>query len=59
MDSIKLNPIEFKVIMQSYAHIEDKEDRHILADKLMMSVLVGLGYSEGIQIFEDMEKWYA
>lgn len=56
---MKFNPTEFKILMERCALIEDKEDRHILADKLMMSVLIGLGYIEGVEIFEDMGKWYA
>jgi len=35
------------------------ETAHILADELMCKLLRELGYSEGVDIFEKMEKWYA
>jgi hypothetical protein len=59
MDSIKVAPETFKILMERCALMEDKEKRHVLADKLMMSVLIGLGYIEGVEIFADMGKWYA
>lgn len=37
----------------------DTEQIHIEMDSLMCSVLEDLGYSEGVDIFEKMPKWYA
>ena len=35
------------------------EMAHILADELMCKLLRELGYSEGVDIFEKMDKWYS
>lgn len=32
---------------------------HEDADKLMMKLLRQLGYSDGISVFANMDKWYA
>lgn len=32
---------------------------HIFADELMCKLLRELGYGEGIDIFEKMDKWYS
>lgn len=32
--------------------------RHEIADKTMCDVLYELGCGEGVEIFEEMEKWY-
>ena len=37
----------------------DTEMAHILADELMCKLLRELGYSEGVDIFEQMNKWYS
>lgn len=37
----------------------DTETAHIFADKLMCEVLCGLGYGEGVDVFEKMDKWYS
>jgi hypothetical protein len=44
-------------IVETYAG--DLEVRHVEADKLMCAFLEGLGFSEGVKIFEEMERWYA
>lgn len=35
------------------------EMAHILADELMCKLLRELGYGEGVDIFEEMYKWYS
>lgn len=35
------------------------EVAHILADELMCKLLRELGYGEGVDIFEKMDKWYS
>ncbi|MCC9600305.1 hypothetical protein LOC67_07005 [Stieleria sp. JC731] len=36
----------------------DSEDQHGDADVLMMETLRSLGYDEGIDAFENMDRWY-
>lgn len=45
--------------MVEIASIGDIEYSHGAADDLMEQVLTELGYGEGVQIFEQMGKWYA
>ena len=56
-----MTPDEFKETMQKIADIEPLGDvhAHITADNLMCQLLRTLGYSEGVEIFENMEKWYS
>ncbi len=35
------------------------EKTHILADELICKLLRELGYGEGVDIFEQMYKWYS
>ena len=65
-----ITPAEFLSRIQTIAHYDssnpgwmDKHfdsiaEDHINADKLMYKVLESLGYSEGVQIFKEMTKWY-
>ena len=50
---------EFKERMQAIADKRDTEGGHIEADDLMCELLKDLGYGEGVDIFEKMNKWYA
>ena len=50
---------EFKNKMQTIADKRDIEGGHIEADDLMCELLKDLGYGEGVEIFEEMGKWYA
>lgn len=50
---------EFKNRMQAIADKRDTEGGHIEADDLMCELLKGLGYGEGVEIFEGMNRWYA
>lgn len=45
--------------MRILSRSNDIEMAHILADALMCNLLRELGYGEGVQIFEDMKKWYS
>ena len=54
-----MSPEEFAQRMREIAENSDTEAAHGEADKLMCDVLRSLGYSEGIDIFDSMEKWYA
>lgn len=37
----------------------DQETAHWMADNLMCDVLRQLGFGAGVDIFENMPKWYA
>ena len=37
----------------------DPESGHIHADKLMCNLLSALGYGEGVEVFDSLDKWYA
>jgi hypothetical protein len=55
-----MTPEKFAERMREIA----KEDRHFdashsAADNLMCEILAELGYEEGVDIFLDMDKWYA
>lgn len=56
-----MNAQEFKAHMQliSVQAREDIEAAHIEADDLLCNQLSELGYTEGIKIFQSMEKYYA
>lgn len=59
-----MTPEEFKNKMQKISdqqgevHV-DIEITHAEADDLMCELLRELGYGEGVDVFEDMPKWYA
>lgn len=60
MDEKIITPEEFKIKMQEIAGFNgDIEGSHGFADELLCETLERLGYSEGIDIFKDMHKWYA
>lgn len=52
---------EFKSKMKLLQELsdEDIESAHIKADALLCNQLSELGYSEGIEIFQCMKKYYA
>ena len=53
-----MTPEEFKEAMLSLDN-GDPEVSHHCADNLMCDLLEQLGYSEGVDVFIDMERWYA
>ena len=54
-----VTPKEFKTLMKKIAIEHDPETFHEYADDLMCTVLNGLGYEDGVKIFQDTEKWYS
>lgn len=48
---------EMKKILERYE--DDPEMFHAAADDYICSVMETLGFEEGIQIFENADKWYA
>lgn len=51
-----MTPEEFAKRMQQIADSDSPEDGHIEADELMCFVLRKLGYEDGVDIFDAMEK---
>ena len=56
-----MSPEDFKNKMQEIVKMENKdfEEAHIKADKLMSDLLSSLGYTDGIKIYLDLDKYYA
>ena len=38
---------------------DDPERQHILMDNLMCTLLTRLGYTEGVEVFNNTHRWYA
>jgi len=56
---MNMTPEEFAKKMKDIAGLGDPEEKHIAADDLMRQLLRQLGYGEGVDIFKDMDIWYA
>jgi len=55
-----MKPKEFKKRMQAILDGEyDPEEQHADADKLLCETLKELGYEEGINVYNQIDKWYA
>lgn len=54
-----MTPEEFKKEMLEISKIGDEEAQHEIADDLMCEILKELRYEEGVEIFKEMDKWYA
>ena len=55
-----MTPEEFTKEMKAVAKFPpDVEAGHSSGDELLCKVLRELGYGEGVEIFENMDKWYA
>lgn len=54
-----MNPEEFAAVMKEISAHDDIKASHCLADDLLCSLLRQHGYTEGVEIFEKMDKWYA
>ena len=55
-----MTPEEFASKMKEIAsNRDDIELCHKLADNLMMELLSSLGYSEGVNVFDQMDKYYS
>jgi hypothetical protein len=56
---LEMSSKEFSDKMRECENLKDEEISHIKADELMCDALRRLGYHNGIDIFENMYKWYA
>ena len=54
-----MTPEQFKQKMKKISKSFDTEGAHAEADDLMCELLRVLGYSDGIDIYQKMSKWYA
>ena len=59
-----MTPEEFAERMKRIREDDDNiyldwEGSHIAADNLICELLRELGYQKGVEIFEDMPKWYS
>ena len=52
---------EFAKRMREIADLRDEneESKHIRADALLCDALIQLGYEEGVEIYDSIDKWYA
>lgn len=50
---------KFASEMKKIAARGEPEGDHIRGDRLMMETLSSLGYHEGVETFDDMDKWYS
>ena len=50
---------EFRERMEYISKLTDTETKHRSADSLMAEYLSALGYEDGIEVFWEMDKWYA
>jgi hypothetical protein len=53
-----MTPEEFAKKMEDISKIKNTEEAHQLADALLCDCLRELGYQDGVDIFENMCKWY-
>ena len=56
---LRLSPDEFRLQMKEIEQNDDIEEAHGDADELMCSLLDTLGYGQGVEIFRNMDRWYA
>lgn len=54
-----MTPEVFEAEMKRIEVNRDAEGRHREADDLMCELLESMGYGSGIEIFRNMDKWYA
>lgn len=54
-----MTPEEFATKMRELSDSGDLEGAHVEMDDLMCEILKSLGYGEGVEIFENTDKWYA
>lgn len=58
-ENIMISPEEFAERMKTLSLLDDIEVRHAAMDELMCHVLIGLGYGDGVEIYNDTYMEYA
>lgn len=51
-------PEAFETAMLDIERTLDPEGAHVRADALMCELLRSLGYEKGVEVFENMSRWY-
>lgn len=56
-----MTPREFKIKMQEIKDAPDTdiESVHIDMDALMCKLLMELGFGDGVEVFQETDKWWA
>lgn len=54
-----MTPENFAAAMTELSFIEDKERRHGAMDDLLCKLLSELGYQDGVDVFNRVDKWYS
>lgn len=52
-------PGAFEYEMKSIEEMEDIEQKHRVADAILICFLRRLGYEKGCDVFDKMRKWYS
>lgn len=58
-ENIIVSPEEFAGQMKELSLLADEEERHAAMDELMCHVLIGLGYGDGVEIYNGTYMEYA
>ena len=58
-ENVIVSPEEFAAQMKEFSFLADEEERHACMDELMCHVLIGLGYADGVEIFNATPTRYA
>jgi len=53
------NPSEFATVMNILSDSGDTEGVHIGIDEAMCALLRSLGYDDGVDVWDDTDKWFA
>lgn len=54
-----MTPEQFAERMAVCMQTSDIETRHYEADQLLCTMLVELGYGEGVRTYQTADKWFA
>lgn len=55
----RMTPQEFRKKMLECDASGDTEAAHGEADELMCDLLESMGYGDGVEVYREMNKWYA
>ena len=56
---IKMTEEEALERLEDLIEMEDVEKAHYLADKVLIDFIRNLGYTEVVDLWKQVEKWYA
>ena len=58
-EQVVMSAEDFAEAMREISRGWDEEDTHYKGDQLLCSQLRALGYGDGVEVFQNMSKWYA